>query len=156
MHSATWSRARGPRWAHAVLAAALVFFAAAGARAEPPAATPADSPPAEAAPPPPATPAPPPPATPAAPPPALPAPPPAAAAPEAMPPTLTPDLPAVPPPALEVGPPSPPPPGKPFYRKSWFWGAVGVVVLTAAIVLIATTGSEDQAPSTTLGNMRAF
>lgn len=73
-----------------------------------------------------------------------------------MPPALTPELPAVPPPALDLAPSPPPPAGKPFYRKTWFWGAVGVVVLTAAIVLIATSGAGDQAPTTTLGNMRAF
>ncbi|HVY38197.1 MAG TPA: hypothetical protein VHM31_09680 [Polyangia bacterium] len=72
-------------------------------------------------------------------------------------PTLTPDLPVVAAPALDQpSPAGPPPQGKPFYRKDWFWGAVGVVVLTAAIVLVATSGSSSDAPMTTLGNMRAF
>jgi hypothetical protein len=48
------------------------------------------------------------------------------------------------------------PPRPPFYHRNWFWGAVGVVVLTTAIVLIATSTARDEPPSTTLGNMRAF
>jgi hypothetical protein len=44
---------------------------------------------------------------------------------------------------------------RPFYRKLWFWGAVGVVVATAAIILIATHGGQDT-PSTTFGDMHAF
>ncbi|HVT10157.1 MAG TPA: hypothetical protein VHO67_22010 [Polyangia bacterium] len=72
-------------------------------------------------------------------------------------PTLTPDLPVVAAPALDQpSPAGPPVQGKPFYRKDWFWGALGVVVLTAAIVLVATSGSSSDPPSTTLGNMRAF
>ncbi len=71
---------------------------------------------------------------------------------------LTPDLSASPPLVLEAPSPAPaPPPRPPFYRRDWFWGAVGLVALTAAILLIATTASTDQAPPpTTLGNMRAF
>ncbi|HVV15946.1 MAG TPA: hypothetical protein VHH90_01985 [Polyangia bacterium] len=74
-----------------------------------------------------------------------------------MSPTLTPDLPAVAAPALDQPTPAGPvPQGKAFYRKDWFWGALGVVVLTATIVLVATSGSSPDAPVTTLGNMRAF
>jgi hypothetical protein len=72
-------------------------------------------------------------------------------------PTLTPDLPVVAAPALDQpAPAGPVRQGKPFYRKDWFWGAIGVMVLTAAIVLVATSGSSADAPTTTLGNMRAF
>ena len=45
---------------------------------------------------------------------------------------------------------------RPFYRRDWFWGAVGVVVTTAIILLFATSSSGEQPPTTTLGNMRAF
>src|SRR5450432_1749846 len=44
----------------------------------------------------------------------------------------------------------------PFYRKDWFWGAVGVVILTTAIILVSVASSGADTPSTTLGNMRAF
>ncbi len=170
MQTAAWSRAGSSRWLCAGLAAALALLAVGAARADEP-AVPA-APPASAVPPAPTTPVIPPasaapiapaPAAPAAPAPAAPIAP-AATEPIAPPvsgdpgsaPTLTAEPPAVPPPALEAPAPPPPPPRKPFYRKDWFWGAVGVVVLTVGIVLIATSGSDAKAPSTTLGNMRAF
>lgn len=71
-------------------------------------------------------------------------------------PTLTPDPAAPAPPLTLENRPSPPPDApKPFYRKAWFWGAVGVVVVTAAIILIASQ-SEGGPPDTHLGNMHAF
>ena len=49
------------------------------------------------------------------------------------------------------------PPPEPYYRKIWFWGAVGVVVVTVAVILIAGSGSSGPAtPTTTFGNMDAF
>jgi hypothetical protein len=46
---------------------------------------------------------------------------------------------------------------KPFYRRSWFWGTVGVVLLTGAIIGILSLQPTDPAtPSTKLGDMRAF
>ncbi|MFL5304239.1 MAG: hypothetical protein ACJ8F1_03460 [Polyangia bacterium] len=82
---------------------------------------------------------------------------PVAPVPPGAPPTLTPDLPVVAAPVLDQpSPAGPVPHGKPFYRKDWFWGAIGVIVLTATIVLVATSGSSSDAPVTTLGNMRAF
>ena len=45
----------------------------------------------------------------------------------------------------------------PFYQKLWFWGAVGVVVVSAVLITIASTGSSGpDAPATTLGDMHAF
>ena len=44
----------------------------------------------------------------------------------------------------------------PFYRKSWFWGTVGLVVLTTAIILVSASTSGSSPPTTTLGNMHAF
>jgi hypothetical protein len=54
--------------------------------------------------------------------------------------------------------PAPPAPRHvPIYRKDWFWGAVGVLVLTGAIVLAVSLSNADPAtPSTRLGDMRAF
>ena len=78
---------------------------------------------------------------------------PPAGAPEA--PTLTAAPPALPPLTLDQGPPAAP--GHvPFYRKDWFWGAVGVVVLTAAIILFSAESPGPGTPTTTLGDMRAF
>lgn len=46
---------------------------------------------------------------------------------------------------------------RPFYRKAWFWGAVGVVLATTAIILVASAGSAGPGtPATDLGNMHAF
>ena len=71
-------------------------------------------------------------------------------------PTLTPEPPAaLPALTLDQGP--PPRPGNvPFYRKDWFWGGVGVLVLTAVILLFSAGSSNPATPSTTLGDMRAF
>jgi len=44
----------------------------------------------------------------------------------------------------------------PFYRKNWFWGTVGLVVLTTAIIVVSTSTSGSSPPTTTLGNMHAF
>jgi hypothetical protein len=44
----------------------------------------------------------------------------------------------------------------PFYRKEWFWGTVGIVVLTTAIILVASASPGPSPPTTTLGNMHAF
>ena len=50
-----------------------------------------------------------------------------------------------------------PPPPEPFYKKLWFWGAVGVVVLTFTVITIASSDSSGPGvPNTTFGNMHAF
>jgi hypothetical protein len=52
-----------------------------------------------------------------------------------------------------------PPPARPvpFYQKLWFWGAVGVVVVSAVLITIASSGSSGpETPNTTLGDMHAF
>lgn len=136
----------------AALAVVLVVLAPGAARGDTPIPPDETTGPA-AQPSPPAETTPAPAGTPAAPPEAVS---PLAPTPEVGGPTLTPDPAAVPPPSLEMPAAPPPPPRKPFYRRDWFWGAVGVVVLTAGIVLFATSGSDAAAPRTTLGNMRAF
>ena len=46
---------------------------------------------------------------------------------------------------------------EPFYQKLWFWGAVALVLTTAAVVLVTSAGSAGPAtPNTTLGNMNAY
>jgi hypothetical protein len=54
--------------------------------------------------------------------------------------------------------PAPPAPrNEPLYRRHWFWGAVGVLVLTGAIVLsISLSSADPSTPNTKLGDMRAF
>ena len=71
-------------------------------------------------------------------------------------PTLAP-APAVGPPlALEAPAPTAQRPA-PFYQKLWFWGAVGVVVVSAVLITIASSGSSGpDTPATTLGDMHAF
>lgn len=51
-----------------------------------------------------------------------------------------------------------PAPGpEPIYRKVWFWGAVGVVVATVALILVWNLSSNESGPpDTTFGNMHAF
>jgi hypothetical protein len=45
----------------------------------------------------------------------------------------------------------------PFYRRDWFWGTVGLVVLTTVIIVVsASTSGSSSPPTTTLGNMHAF
>jgi hypothetical protein len=62
-----------------------------------------------------------------------------------------------PPLAAPEPPPPPPPLREPLYRKDWFWGAVGVLVLTTAIVISLSLANADPAtPNTKLGDMRAF
>lgn len=72
-------------------------------------------------------------------------------------PTLTPE-PATPPPLALDLPAQPNPAGRPtpFYRKDWFWGALGLAVLTTAVILVSVASSGTDTPTTTLGNMRAF
>jgi len=46
---------------------------------------------------------------------------------------------------------------EPFYRKTWFWFAVGAVIGTVAIIVLWNLGSNDNGPpKTTYGNMNAF
>jgi hypothetical protein len=54
--------------------------------------------------------------------------------------------------------PAPPAPRhRRFYEQHWFWGAVGVVVVTGMIVLALSLNNADPAtPNTRLGDMRAF
>jgi hypothetical protein len=72
-------------------------------------------------------------------------------------PTLTPE-PAPPPPLALDLPAQPNAAGRPtpFYRKDWFWGALGLAVLTTAVILVSIASSGTDTPTTTLGNMRAF
>jgi hypothetical protein len=124
--------------------ATLLVASAAGAQVQPPAPT---------SPPPATEPGPPPPAV-------APAPPPAGTAPVTpLPPTLAPEPTSAPPLQLtertsyEQQGPHP----EPFYRQWWFWGAVGVVAATVAIILVWNLGSNDAGPpATTFGNMHAF
>jgi hypothetical protein len=86
--------------------------------------------------------------------------PPVAIPPPAAAPASTP-LPAAAPPAVMAAPgelaPLPPPPEKPpFYRETWFWAVVGVVVLTATMITIGLASQGPSTPKTDLGNMRAF
>ncbi|HXT99922.1 MAG TPA: hypothetical protein VN903_02955 [Polyangia bacterium] len=118
----------------------------------------------------------PPPVDPAAPPAAVPppaaAPAPAAAEPPAAPPAGAPGAPVAPlSPTMAPEPAGAPPlvltertePLKteprpePFYDKPWFWGALGVVVATVAIILVWNISSNRKGPpDTTFGNMNAF
>ena len=68
---------------------------------------------------------------------------------------------AAPPPALATAPgelaPLPPPVEQPpFYKETWFWAVVGVVVLTATLVTIGLASQGPSTPKTDLGDMRAF
>jgi len=137
--------------AGATLLGCVTLFAASVARAqvEPPPAT--SPPPATAAPSaPPAAPAEPPPA-------AAPAPPPATAPVTPLSPTMAPE-PAAPPLVLSQRTETyPQPHHQPFYEKWWFWGAIGVVTVVLAIVVLTNLSSnENGPPDTTFGNMHAF
>jgi hypothetical protein len=121
----------------------------------PPSAATPPAPPAEPAPPPPPAQAPT-----ATPPPGQPptlTPPPAAAS--APPLTLTPEPSPASAPPLELdrrtAQPAPERP-VPFYKKDWFWGTVGLVVLTTAIIVLSSATSGTSPPMTTLGDMHAF
>jgi hypothetical protein len=71
-------------------------------------------------------------------------------------PTLTPEPTQAPPPlALDPGRPQTRP-SSPFYQRDWFWGAVGLVILTTAVILVSVASSGTDTPPTTLGSMRAF
>src|SRR6185312_1135320 len=72
---------------------------------------------------------------------------PGALGPAATPSTLTPEPPVAPPLVLEQR--TPQAPAKrpvPFYRKDWFWGTIGLVVLTTAIVLVSVSSSDSAGP----------
>ena len=45
---------------------------------------------------------------------------------------------------------------EPFYRKTWFWAAVGVVLVTATLILVFSRRDPSDPPATTFGNMHAF
>jgi hypothetical protein len=67
----------------------------------------------------------------------------------------TPEAPALTAPLILPEPPAPR--REPIYRKRWFWGAVGVLLLTGAVVLLVSLSNQDPAtPNTRLGDMRAF
>ncbi len=73
-----------------------------------------------------------------------------------LPPAAEPGLPS-PATAPLVVPAPPAPRDEPLYRRDWFWGAVGVLVLTGAIILAVSLSSADPTtPNTKLGDMRAF
>jgi hypothetical protein len=103
------------------------------------------------------------------PPPAASSPPPADAT-AAAPANVSPPPPPAPPAAAPVPSPAPaliaapgelsalPPPEErpPFYKETWFWAVVGVVVLTATMITIGIASQGPATPKTDLGNMRAF
>jgi hypothetical protein len=140
----------------ALVVVGLLAFDVAAARAQTP--PPATTPPAQPTPPPIVT---PPPAGDAV----VPLgqlPPPAESAPPAMPGAAPPPPQASPPyapsAAIAIAPvPAPLPPDRPFYKKRWFWGAVGVFVVTGLVIGYAVTRDGGPSkPNTTLGDMRAF
>jgi hypothetical protein len=56
-----------------------------------------------------------------------------------------------------IVPPPPAPRRIPIYRRDWFWGAIGIVVVTGMVVLALTlSGGDPSTPNTRLGDMRAF
>ena len=56
-----------------------------------------------------------------------------------------------------VVPPPPAPRREPIYHKDWFWGAVGVILVTGAVIFVLAVSSGDPTtPTTKLGDMRAF
>ncbi len=56
----------------------------------------------------------------------------------------------------ELAPLPPPVEQPPFYKETWFWAVVGVVVLTATLVTIGLASQGPSTPTTDLGDMRAF
>ncbi len=54
--------------------------------------------------------------------------------------------------------PAPPPRrARRVYKEKWFWGLVGAVVITGAIIAVVSLQSSDPTtPNTKLGDMRAF
>jgi hypothetical protein len=43
-----------------------------------------------------------------------------------------------------------------FYKTNWFWGTVGLVAVTTAIIVLSTATSGTATPTTALGDMHAF
>ena len=59
--------------------------------------------------------------------------------------------------AFDVGTPMATPGERPaFYERAWFWTAIGVVAVTAVVILMSTSSQGPATPSTDLGSMRAF
>jgi hypothetical protein len=149
----------------AIVLVLVSVFAASAARAQvgpptagsPPAAgAPATSP---AAPPPAASPAPPPATSPTPPPATPPAPPPGSTAPVTpLSPTLAPSQAPAPPLALAERTAQEPqaPRPRPIYETTWFWAALGVVLITTTVILVVTLRDPRDPPATTFGNMHAF
>jgi len=53
--------------------------------------------------------------------------------------------------------PAPVEPSRPFYKRGWFYGVVGVVVVGAVVgIIVASSGGGTEIPTTPLGNMRVF
>jgi len=45
----------------------------------------------------------------------------------------------------------------PLYRRNWFWGAIGLVLVTGVVILFVSLSNQDPTtPGTRLGDMRAF
>ncbi len=59
---------------------------------------------------------------------------------------------------IAAAPPPPPPPPDPFYKRGWFWGAVGATVAAGAavaVIVVVTRPSEGpvSAPASTVDNV---
>jgi hypothetical protein len=95
-----------------------------------------------------------------APPPGAPVPPPAAAPVTPVPSAAAPAPTVESPLFVPVSPLSSPPPAqrqRHIYEEHWFWGAIGVLVVTGAVVLALSLANGDPTtPNTRLGDMRAF
>jgi hypothetical protein len=86
------------------------------------------------------------------------------APPPGAPPTAVPPLPAPSPVPAQTAvveplytPPPPEPQQLPLYRRNWFWGAIGVVLVTGVVLLFVSLSNADPpTPGTRLGDMRAF
>jgi hypothetical protein len=74
-------------------------------------------------------------------------------------PTLAPDAAPAPPLVLSqrTDPAQQAPREEPLYRQTWFWAAIGVVFVTATVILFVTLRDKaNEPPNTTFGNMHAF
>jgi len=47
-------------------------------------------------------------------------------------------------------------PPRPYYRKAWFWGVVGVVAVTTVVIILASSSSGPNKAGHHLGDMGGF